>query len=161
MACAGGPGSSSADYQRTQESAPAFFEQVGVLEEGAARSNESVRSTNENGGGGGGGTGGLDCTGTYACTISAGGQTTRSSSAHFKDGSCRSGDLGFEADGTIRNGDQVIGRWSLTSSGFRMTASQTSNDGTVVQYVIDCTRSSDGSSGIVGDDDDDDDDDTG
>lgn len=157
MACAGGPGSSSADYQRTQESAPAFFEQVGVSEESAPRSNESVRATNENGGGGsGGGAGGLDCNGPYECTFTAGDKMTKTT-VRFN-GTCRSGGVGLEADGTVKSSDQVVGRWNLTPSGFRMTASQTTDDG-VVSYVIDCTRGSNGSSG--GDDDNDDDDDAG
>lgn len=156
FACKGGSGDPSAGYQATQERAPISFEEVGVLEEGVGRSNEAVPSTAEGNpaGGGGGGASGIDCNGTYRCTISAAGQSAAYPvPIRFKSGSCTSSQGGFNSDGTITKDGVVVGRYTGNANGFTVTGStQTEKNGTV-EFTLDCTRTSDAA---PSDDDDDD-----
>lgn len=145
VACVGGGGTVTGDYQDTQDSVSRTAEGASASVERSARSNEGVGATVETGGTSSGGgspaSGSFDCNGTYSCSVSAAGQTV-TQTMRFP-GVCSTSEGGFNADGTITKNGQVLATWSpLPGGGFSYTGTTTSK-GTTVSYTVNCTKVSD------------------
>jgi len=149
-ACAGGGGSYSGDYQDTYDRAPATSDSaIKKTTERTKLLNETIASSNEASGGSGSasGVGGFNCLGTFKCSAATNiTGTSKSSTTLSLPGVCNYQGSGFNPDGTLTSNGQVIGTWSVTSTGFAITESVTVRSGkntSTVTVTLDCTKISD------------------
>jgi hypothetical protein len=105
----------------TREAAPGYVERSAGSREAEQESVETAPGTSA---GGGAGTGGLDCSGTYACA-EAGKSRTEEITLRPNSVGCavvvEDTLLVFAPDGTIQVGSQQVGTWASTGSGFSVT----------------------------------------
>jgi hypothetical protein len=160
IACTGGGGSISGDYQSTQDRPPHSNEAVASTTETKTASNENLKRTVEGatntGGTGSPSAAGFNCLGTYECAATANGKSSGKKQKLVLP-ACNTSEGGFQSDGTFTKDGKVVATWQPTGSGFILNQSVTSKN-TTVTVTLDCTRVSSSTTPIEDDDDDDDDD---